>query len=113
MCVIDLVEEGGTIRGVAVEARDPQLAAGMRAMRDRFPLDPAGPHPVAQVLREGRSVLIQLDDPTLAGLAASGEHLDFMLRVAVPVGDRRPPARPQPDLRHDLVAALRGPARVR
>jgi serine phosphatase RsbU (regulator of sigma subunit) len=81
MCVIDLVEDNVGIRGVAVEARDDEVAEGMREMRERFPLDPDGPHPVAQVLREERSTLIQLDDPMLSGLAASGEHLDFMRRA--------------------------------
>jgi serine phosphatase RsbU (regulator of sigma subunit) len=81
MCVIDICEEDGTLRGAAVEAADPEIAATMRDMRTRFPLDPAGPHPVAQVLREGRSTLIQLDEPTLAGLAASDEHLEFMRRL--------------------------------
>jgi serine phosphatase RsbU (regulator of sigma subunit) len=81
MCVIDILEEDGSIRGAAVEAGDPQIAAGMREMRTRFPLDPAGPHPVAQVLREEHSTLIQLDEPTLARLAASSEHLDFMQRM--------------------------------
>jgi GAF domain-containing protein len=36
---------------------------------------------VARVLREERPTLIQLDEPTLAGLAASGEHLEFMRRM--------------------------------
>jgi len=81
MCVIDLAEEDGGVRGVAVEARDEELAEGMRDMRSRFPLDPDGPHPVARVLREERSTLIQLDDPMLSDLAASGEHLDFMRRA--------------------------------
>src|SRR3989440_734687 len=73
MCVIDLAEEDGGVRGVAVEARDEELAEGMRDMRSRFPLDPDGPHPVARVLREERSTLIQLDDPMLSDLAARGE----------------------------------------
>jgi GAF domain-containing protein len=81
MCVIDICEDDGSIRGAAVEATDPQIAAGMREMRTRFPLDPQGPHPVARVLREERPTLIQLDEPTLAGLAASGEHLEFMRRM--------------------------------
>src|SRR5436305_5358136 len=81
MCVIDVLEDDGSIRGAAVEALDDATAAGMAEMRRRFPLDPRGPHPVAQVLREERSVLVQLDDPALAGLAASGEHLDFMRRT--------------------------------
>jgi serine phosphatase RsbU (regulator of sigma subunit) len=81
MCVIDIIEEDGSIRGAAVEAVDPQAAAGMREMRARFPLDPSGPHPVAKALREERSTLLQLDQPTLAGLAASSEHLDFMQRM--------------------------------
>ena len=81
MCVIDICEDDGSIRGAAVEATDPQIAAGMREMRMRFPLDPQGPHPVARVLREERPTLIQLDEHTLAGLAASGEHLEFMRRM--------------------------------
>ena len=81
MCVIDIREDDGSIRGAAVEATDPEIAAGMREMRTRFPLDPQGPHPVARVLREERPTLIQLDEPTLAGLAASSEHLEFMRRM--------------------------------
>src|SRR5207248_4419692 len=76
-----VVEADGRIRGAAVEALNDEIAAAMAEMRRRFPLDPEGPHPVAQVLREERSVLVQLNDPALAGLAASGEHLDFMRRT--------------------------------
>lgn len=81
MCVIDVLDEDGPIRGVAVAAREPAIAARMRQLREGFPLDPAGPHPVAQVVRSERPLLIQLDDPTLSDIAASGEHLEFMRRA--------------------------------
>jgi len=82
LCVIDLLEPDGSIRGVGVAAADPDVATALRDLRDRFPLDPAGDHPVAQVLRTGEpTVLPEMSEEMLAAIAASPEHLRFMLKT--------------------------------
>src|ERR1700730_1013572 len=52
LCVIDRREEDGSITGVAVAA-SPELARELEDLRQRFPLDPGGAHPVARVIRSG------------------------------------------------------------
>lgn len=82
LCVIDLLDAEGQIVGATAAARDPGMAADLERLRERFPLDPAGRHPVAQVLREGRPVLVsEMPDELLVDIAESEEHLAFMRRV--------------------------------
>jgi len=80
LCAIDLVEEDGSIREVAVAASNPEVAVGLEEMRSRFPLDPAGPHPVARVLRSGEPELLPEMGPALLRSFAEGsEHARFMI----------------------------------
>jgi len=82
LCVIDLLDAEGQIVGATAAACDPGMAADLERLRERFPLDPAGRHPVAQVLREGRPVLVsEMPDELLVDIAESEEHLAFMRRV--------------------------------
>jgi PAS domain S-box-containing protein len=83
LAVVDLLHEDGRIEGaVASVAADPANAATLERLRSDFPLDPDGPHPVARVLRSGRSeVLPELSDATLREIAQSEEHLEFMRRL--------------------------------
>jgi len=80
LCVIDLVDEEGRIRGAAVVAHDSGTAEGLARLRVEQPLDPEGPHPVARVLRTGRAELLgDMDRATLASFSSGDEHLAFML----------------------------------
>ncbi len=82
LCVIDLLDADGQIVGATAAALDPDIAAALELLRERFPLDPAGEHPVARVLREGRPLLLpEMSDELLVGIAESEEHLGFMRRV--------------------------------
>ena len=82
LCVIDLLEPDGSIRGVGVAAADADVATALRELRERFPLDPAGDHPVAQVLRIGEpAVLPAMSEEMLSAFATSSEHLRFMLKT--------------------------------
>lgn len=78
LCVIDLVHGEG-IEGVGIAAVDPDAAVRLRALRASFPVDPDSEHPVARVLRKGRSELLAtISEGRLARVAQSEEHRRFM-----------------------------------
>ncbi len=83
LCIIDLLEEDGSIGRAAAAASRPELAAELEELRARFPLDPAGAHPVAQVLRTGEPMVLRdLSAPDVVEqVAQSDEHRAFMLRA--------------------------------
>jgi hypothetical protein len=59
LAVIDLLADDGSIRGaVAAAGSDRESAAAVEQMRRDYPLDPNGRHPVAQVLRSGRAMVL-------------------------------------------------------
>jgi PAS domain S-box-containing protein len=80
MCVIDLLDESGSIKDVGVAAADPELERGLEDLRRRFPLSPEGGHPVAQVIRSGQPVLLShMADSDLESYASSSPHARFMV----------------------------------
>ena len=80
LCVIDLRDDSGEIRDVAVVATDPALEAGLVALRERHPVDPQERHPVAATIRSGEPMLLaQMPDEILRSIARSPEHADFMI----------------------------------
>lgn len=80
MCVIDLLDEGGTIDEVAVAAADPGIAPALEEMRRRHPLDPDGEHPVARVIRSGEPLLLaEMSDLLMRSFAQGSEHARFMI----------------------------------
>jgi PAS domain S-box-containing protein len=80
LCVIDLRDEDGTIREVAVAADDERLAMELERLRARFPLDPEGEHPVARVIRSGEPELLpEMTSALLEDFAQGSEHARFMI----------------------------------
>jgi PAS domain S-box-containing protein len=80
LCVIDLRDDDGSIRDVAVAAADERIARELEMLRARYPLDPAGEHPVAQVLRSGEPVLLEeMTSMLLRSFAQGSEHARFMI----------------------------------
>jgi PAS domain S-box-containing protein len=80
LCVIDMRDEDGSIREVAVAAADPRIPSALEELRSRFPLDPAGEHPVARVIRGGESLLLaEMTSPELSSFAQGSEHARFMI----------------------------------
>ena len=51
LCVIDFLDDDGTIGRATVAAADPQVAGELEAIRREYPLRIDGDHPVARVLR--------------------------------------------------------------
>jgi PAS domain S-box-containing protein len=80
LCVIDLCEPDGAIMGVAVVATRQALARELEELRVRYPLDPAGEHPVARVIRGGEPLLLaEMSDALLRSFAQGSEHARFMV----------------------------------
>jgi PAS domain S-box-containing protein len=80
LCVIDLLDEDGTIREVAVAASDPEVAQALEALRRRHLLDPDGEHPVARVIRSGEAELREeMTSMLLRSFAQGSEHARFMI----------------------------------
>jgi PAS domain S-box-containing protein len=80
LCVIDLRDDDGSIRDVAVAAAEEGIARELEALRARHPLDPAGEHPVARVLRSGEPVLLEeMTNMLLSSFAQGSEHARFMI----------------------------------
>jgi serine phosphatase RsbU (regulator of sigma subunit)/PAS domain-containing protein len=80
LTVVDLLQADGSLRGAVTSAADPAVAALLRRLRERFPLDPAGEHPVAVALRSGEAQLLpRMSDERLGRIATNREHLDLML----------------------------------
>jgi PAS domain S-box-containing protein len=57
ICVIDFLREDGGYGDSVVAGADPAAAARLEEIRRNLPLDPAGEHPVAQVMREARPMI--------------------------------------------------------
>jgi PAS domain S-box-containing protein len=80
LCVIDLRDENGSIRDVAVVAADETIARDLEALRASYPLDPEGEHPVARVIRSGEPVLLpEMTDALLSSFAQGSRHAEFMI----------------------------------
>jgi PAS domain S-box-containing protein len=86
LCVIDRREDDGSIMGVAVAA-SRELARELEDLRQRFPLDPAGTHPVARVIRSGVPELLpEMSGDQLRSFARSPAHASFMIDHAYRTG---------------------------
>ncbi len=80
LCVIDLLDDDGSIRDVAVAAADEEIARGLEELRAKHQLDPDGEHPVARVIRSGEPVLLgEMTSMLLSSFTQSSEHAKFMI----------------------------------
>jgi PAS domain S-box-containing protein len=81
VCVIDFVREDGWLGDSIVAAAEDEWAERLERIRREQPLDPAGPHPVARVLRENRPMIWrELRSPgVVEDIAQNEEHRQLML----------------------------------
>jgi serine phosphatase RsbU (regulator of sigma subunit) len=79
LCIIDVVEDGGRLRRAAVAHADPDEALRAREVLMRYTPDPAGPHPVAEVLRTGVELLEHVA-PTLVEANSTDSHHQSVIR---------------------------------
>ncbi len=83
LCIIDFLEDDGGIGRATVSAADPRLARELEALRNEYPLRLDGEHPVARVLRTGRSFVLHdlKRDDVKDRVAQSDAHREFMARA--------------------------------
>jgi len=80
LCVIDLRDDEGLIREVAVVATDERIARDLEELRSRHPLDAGGNHPVARVIATGEPELLsEMTSSLLRSFAQGSEHAQFMI----------------------------------
>ncbi len=80
LCVIDLLDQDGSIRQKAIASVDERVAVALNALRERQQLDPAGEHPAARVIASGEpELLAYMDSSRLRSFAAGSEHARFMI----------------------------------
>lgn len=80
LCVIDLCDEDGQIRDVAVACNDERIAHELEQMRLLHPISADGEHPVAQVIKSGAPLLLgELSTESLRSYAADEQHAAFMI----------------------------------
>ncbi|HJZ50439.1 MAG TPA: response regulator, partial [Roseiflexaceae bacterium] len=78
-CAIDILEDSGRLRRVAVAAVNPAKEMHERELQRRFPFDTESPHGVAQVLRTGRPELCsEIPDELLIASARDAAHLEML-----------------------------------
>jgi PAS domain S-box-containing protein len=80
ICVIDFVRDDGWLGDSVVAGADPAAAVRLEEIRRSSPLDPAGQHPAAQVLRGGKPMIWRdLKAPgVIDDVAQSDEHRRLM-----------------------------------
>jgi PAS domain S-box-containing protein len=78
-CAVDLLDEGGQIRRLAVAHADPSKVEWAAELERRYPADPEAPRGVPHVLRTGESELYtEIPDELLVAAAQDDEHLRIM-----------------------------------
>jgi PAS domain S-box-containing protein len=82
LTVIDLREDDGTVRTAVAAAQNPDDAREVERMRQEHPLTTESGHPVAAVLRSGRSALLGvMSEDYQRGIAEGSEHFELMRRL--------------------------------
>jgi PAS domain S-box-containing protein len=80
ICLIDFRRPDGWLGDSVVAGADPEMAARLERIRREKPLDPAGEHPVAQVLRLNQPMIWRdLKAPEVVDkVSQNAEHLQLM-----------------------------------
>jgi PAS domain S-box-containing protein len=74
-CVVDVVEEDGSLQQLAAEHEDPEKVALARILQERYPADPEAPYGVHQVVRTGEPELVpEIPESSLDDVARDEEH---------------------------------------
>src|SRR5215208_3815036 len=78
-CVVDILEEDGSLDRLAMTHQDPEKVALARELEERYPPEPDAPRGVAQVLRTGQSELIsEISEPLVEEAAYDAEHREIL-----------------------------------
>ena len=83
-CVIDVVDERGSLRRVAVAHADPGKVALAEEVWSRYPPEPGDAAGVAKVVRTGEAEVVEeIDDDLLRAAARDDLHLDLLRELGL------------------------------
>jgi len=81
-CLLDIVEDDGSVNQLAAAHAEEEKAGLLRRLRKHRRFEEGDPGNTAEVLRTGRSVLIpDLPDATFYERELEGEHLEIVIRL--------------------------------
>jgi serine phosphatase RsbU (regulator of sigma subunit) len=95
VALVDMVSSDGSIERVAASSRGAEIADVFVNLRARTPIDPHGPHPVAEVIRSGRTVsLDRLSDQEIDRITTREDERELLRQhrfkscIVLPLGAR-------------------------
>ncbi|HET7272894.1 MAG TPA: PAS domain S-box protein [Rubrobacter sp.] len=78
-CVVDVVEEDGSLQRLAAEHEDPEKVALARSLQERYPPDPDAPYGVNHVIRTGEPELVpEIPESSLDDIARDDEQRELL-----------------------------------
>jgi serine phosphatase RsbU (regulator of sigma subunit) len=93
--LIDMVGPDGSIERMAAQGRNPEIVDLFVNLRAETPIDPHGPHPVAEVIRTGRTMYLdRLSDEEIDGITTRENEREllrshrFRACIVLPLGAR-------------------------
>jgi PAS domain S-box-containing protein len=79
LCLIDILDEDGTMRRMAAWHADPAKRALAAELRSSYPPEPEGPHPIISVMHSGASMWSDhMDDEFLRGTSRDVRHFAIL-----------------------------------
>jgi serine phosphatase RsbU (regulator of sigma subunit) len=95
VAMVDIVTADGTIERMAAASDGTEVADVFVRLRANSPIDPHGPHPVAQVIRTGRTMnLDRLSDAEIDGITTRENEREMLRKhrfkscIVLPLGAR-------------------------
>jgi PAS domain S-box-containing protein len=83
-CVIDVLEEDGSLDRLAMAHQDPEKIRLAHELQERYPPDPNALRGVAQVLHTGRPELVsEIPEPLIEEAAHDAEHREILRRLGL------------------------------
>jgi serine phosphatase RsbU (regulator of sigma subunit) len=95
VAMVDMVMTDGSIQRMAAKGRGTEAADLFVKLRANVPIDPHGPHPVAEVIRTGRTIYLdQLSDKGIEGITTRESERALLRKyrfkscIVLPLGAR-------------------------
>jgi PAS domain S-box-containing protein len=83
-CVVDILEEDGSLERLAMTHQDQEKVALARELEERYPPDPDALRGVVQVLRTGQSELVsEIPESLVEEVARDADHHEILRRLGL------------------------------
>src|SRR5690606_33841289 len=86
-CVIDVIEDEGSVRRLGVAHADPAKAALLEVLAERYPASPGAPNAGSRVMKTGVPILIpSFDEEAYACFTQDEAHADLLRQLGLRSG---------------------------